>query len=77
VIPGLPPISGRRPGCPTVNRVSLNKARSDELEHYQHFTPINGSSSISGAPRCLRKLLMRLQILRDLNLESSESHKRK
>ena len=31
--------SGKRSSCPTVNRVSLNKAGSDELERYQRFPP--------------------------------------
>jgi len=33
------PISGKRSGCPTVNRVSQNKVGSDELERYQRFPP--------------------------------------
>ena len=34
---------GRCSGCPTVNRVSLNEAGSDELERYQHFPPFPDS----------------------------------
>jgi hypothetical protein len=38
-VPALQANFRKRSTCPTVNRVSLNKAGSDELEHCQRFRP--------------------------------------
>ena len=42
--------SGKRSGCPTVNRVSENKVGSDELERYQRFPPFGLVAQLAERP---------------------------
>ena len=41
---------GKRSDCPTVNRVSENKAGSDELERYQRFPPFGLVAQLAEQP---------------------------